>query len=413
MSDQVIENDIRTAVEEGDHRLAAELWGRLRDARPDDENYWIEQITALERAYCWPEADNYGRQAIKRFPNSIRVALCHAHTAYQALDWQNAIDRLTSLRATFGAAKSREVLTTVLDQLFCYDQMAQEEPARALARHYWPQIREHEFELRGGIFEMGVLVPDAAGFEKWSSMALPGHLRSFYLRRLAEASDNRNWIAKNARDTLIISLGQNCLPWMLPNRWGLRPQNINMSPKMVFDFFPSVSDVTAVLIEQDFEPLLRPNALRTIQYPNKLPGFYNVVLASAFFHEKGPWWHHDEWRRLIEAYRCRIDNFRRSVRSGRRLYIYCVVGANNTDRVVDAYMSRLDDQDARLLIINVLKDPISVTSTYGRVAVRHIPYPEDYNWMHWLDYDSERGHEFEARVVKTIKEQIALVGAPV
>jgi hypothetical protein len=408
---KAIESNILLAVEEGDHGLASDLWSQLCEQSSETERYWIERIAALRRACRWPEAEDCGQEAMRRFPDSVHVALCHAQTPYQSWDWQIATDRFEALRTRFDPVEFSDVLTTVLDQLFCCDQMANETAARNLLNRYWPRIREQKFDLRGELFEIGFLA-QAPGYEKWSSAALSEGFRTFYQKRLVELRENRKWISREARDVLIVSLGQNCLPWILPNRWGLRPNNVNMSPGMVFDFLPALSDTSAVLIEQDFEPLLRPEALFPVKYPSKLPGLHNTALNLAFFHEKGAWWQHNNWERLIGAYRVRIENFRRAVRTGRRLYVYVIVGAGNVDRVIQAYVKHLDDRDSRLLIINLLKEPVTITSTHERVIACHIPYPEDYNWMYWLDYNSERGHAFERRVVNAIKGQLSLIGSP-
>ena len=125
------------------------------------------------------------------------------------------------------------------------------------------------------------------------------------------------------------------------------------------------------------------------------------------FHEKGPWWAEENWKRLHEAYQSRINRFRLARRSGKRLYIFCIAGACNVDTLIDAFESQLDDNDARLLIINVLKEEQDISIHSPRIRIRHIPFPEDYNWNDWVDYEGDRGHIFELEIVRTIREQLA------
>ena len=98
-TDCLIENsglrlEIEEAVQEGDHREVARLYGHLKDKHPENYNFIEQEIVALQRCYEWAKADCQSKAATTCFPNSLRLALIHSRNPYQNYDWQVAIDRI-------------------------------------------------------------------------------------------------------------------------------------------------------------------------------------------------------------------------------------------------------------------------------------------------------------------------------
>jgi hypothetical protein len=280
--------------------------------------------------------------------------------------------------------------------------------ARRLADAFWPLLRKTRVTFRHESLLLGTLLPPGQRKQHlaWISRALPERFRENFYKRERLASANRAWVRQRAPHVKILSLGQNCLPWMLPNRWGLRPEDIDMNPISPFDYFPSIDDKLVEALDNDFEPFLRESALRPFVTGTKIPALMNDAMQASFFHETGNWWSENNWARLKSAYRERIAKFKNSVRRGHVLYVYAVCGAACVEKVVDSYERVLHDENSRLLIINLLKEPLAVEVNRPHVHAVHIPYPEDYTWTHWEEFTSDRGIAFELEIVGEIIEQI-------
>ena len=182
-----------------------------------------------------------------------------------------------------------------------------------------------------------------------------------------------------------------------------------MSPFGPFDYFPTINDNAAIALDKNLEPFWRPESLSSQKTRDKLPLLMNNAMQATFFHETGPWWAADGWERVRIAYRERAHRFEQAVRNGRRLYVFCLVGAGDPELLIESYVRNLDDESSRLLVVNVRKEPLPTAAGYPRVEIVNSPYPEDYTWTEFGEYTSERGFNFELHVANAIREQIDLL----
>jgi hypothetical protein len=400
---------IADAVEEGDHREAARLWAELVRRDPGDEGLRVEEIGALNLAHAWAEAEQRAAAALADLPQSLYIRLAEANIAYMSYDWRLAVERFERIRRDFDPLRFHDSLNTVLVQLHCCEMMSDCDSARRLAEAFWPQLRKASFAFRHESLLLGTLLPPERRQRHlpWVSRAAPKRLRENFRKRETMAGRNRDWMRRCASGVKILSLGQNCLPWMLPNRWGLRPDDIDMNPLGPFDYFPTIADKAAEALDNDFEPFLREDALEPFVTGTKIPALMNHAMQASFFHETGNWWSEDDWARLKRAYRERIARFRSAVRRGPVLYVYSIAGAACVERIVDSYARALRDDRSRLLIVNLLKEPLATPASRPDVRLVNIPYPEDYTWTHWEEFTSDRGIAFEQEVVREILAEVS------
>jgi len=292
--------------------------------------------------------------------------------------------------------------------------MTQEREARKLANEYWSLLRRKQFGVRPEVFLLGTLLDrrHAKEYENWIKKPIPAIYRAPFLKRMHWGKLNRAWMTKYFDDITVLSLGQNCLPWLLPNRWGLRPKELDISPIGPFDLFATIGDKISEAVEGDFEPFLRESALKQFAGLLKTPTLMNEAMQASFFHEMGNWWAADNWRRLRVSYQERIDRFKRIAETGSVLYVYCICGKNNVDALIKTYLSKLHRDNCRLLIINVLSEPVLSGTKYEQLNIVNIPYPQDYNWTYWNDYTSERGVAFEFAIAEAIKAELQRLRPP-
>jgi hypothetical protein len=403
-----VRQQIEDAVTEGDYLEAARLWQELVGQNAYNEGLRVEEIGALCLAHAWQDAEDRAAAAIADFPKSIYMRLAQANISYLSFNWGVAVERYEQIRRVFDPIRFHESLNTVLVQLHCHEMMSEYENARRLADAFWPLLRKSSFTFRHESLLLGTLLPPERRSQHlaWVSRAMPRRFRENFHKRERLASRNSSWMRQRARGVKILSLGQNCLPWMLPNRWGLRPDDIDMKPMGPFDYFPAIADKTAEALDRDFEPFLPEAGLWPFITGTKIPALMNDAMQASFFHETGSWWGEDNWARLKSAYRERIVKFKNSVRCGPALYVYAICGAASVERIVDSYYRVLHDDNSRLLIINLLKDPFVVDVSLPHVRLAHIPYPEDYTWTQWEEFTSDRGIAFELEIVREIIEQI-------
>lgn len=179
-----------------------------------------------------------------------------------------------------------------------------------------------------------------------------------------------------------------------------------MAPIGPFDYFPTIGEKAAEALDNDFEPFLRESALRPFLTGTKIPALMNDAMQASFFHETGNWWSDNNWARLKDAYANRIVEFKNRIQQGPTLYFYAICGAASIERIIDSYHRVLHNENSRLLIVNLLKDPILSDIDHAYVRLAHIPYPEDYTWTNWEEFTSDRGIAFEQRIIGETLEQI-------
>jgi hypothetical protein len=165
-------------------------------------------------------------------------------------------------------------------------------------------------------------------------------------------------------------------------------------------------DMTADVIRTRFADLMNPEYLKPSFYPDKSPLVINTKYALGFYHERGPWWQANGGVRFKEVMSRRIANFFNQAYDGARVFIFCLCGLAEVKLLMNVMTDFLESGDTRLIILNVQKEDIDIGFTHPCILYAHLPYPEDYNWNAWFDFDSERGHLFEENIAEIILQSI-------
>jgi hypothetical protein len=283
--------------------------------------------------------------------------------------------------------------------------------ARDLVRENWPLLKSwpaSQYKGRNEVFEIGTFIQKEYFDEYlvWSAEALNEPSKKNYLTRMIAAYHISKWINENAKEISLISLGQNCFPWLVPNRWGFRPAQYSAKPMSVFDYLATHNESSARLIYNEFADLLSDEHLRNAPLPNGSPMLMNKKHRVLFFHEKGAWWAADDWRRVKETYRARVQYFVDGVKSSRRLYIFTICGACDLNILILCFKERLMSSGSKLLILNVQNTPAELSEKSEFIVLKNIPYPADYSFANRSDFESDRGHVFESSVANAILDEV-------
>jgi hypothetical protein len=406
------ESTLRSAINEAmakyDHVVAARLWGELCDLVPgyDDDHYHL--VEGLWRIHDWDRAEAMAAAARSRFPQSELIEYAYAFSAFLRCDWQECAARFECLRRRFDPAEFHYAKMSIFWQLAAYGEMLLYSEARRLIREQWPMLRLQDPPAHSALLLMHLWIDpcDAEEFVAWSTAAIPKPQQKFYTARLRAAVGHSESVMSQTRPIEIVSLGQSCLPFVVPLRWGLLPNVFCPENAFPFDLLGSVEDTSSIEIRESFKTLLDPEDLIEQRF-NNTPMLMNRRLGCVFFHEKGPWWKENHWERLHISYGRRIANFMK-VKNEKipALFIFCLSGRGSAEMIIDTYIAELDHNESRLLLINVLAEPLVNLAAHPRVTILNHPYSADYDWNDPQDYDSAPGHEFELKIISTIVECI-------
>jgi tetratricopeptide (TPR) repeat protein len=407
---------IDEAQAEGDHKEVAALWRELNSSCPhDNEQHILAHCQALRRVNAWLEADNFLQSAIERFSNSSKIEMQYALNAVSMHNWQVAADRLVAIQEKYDARNDSNAYTAIYEELLVYHHMMDHEKIEEKIQKCWVFLKNSIPHLSNALFNMHNMVGNQRfeEFTFWSRLAVPEAHRGFYEERLKSIAENSAWIAAQAPNLEIVSLGQNCLPYILLDRWGMRLHNNNIATGGPFDVLPGIEDMAVDMIKTDFVYLLDRELWGETKYPSGSPVLLHGRYKTQFFHEQGPWWAAKKWHRLENHYQRKIDNFRTALSRKQRVFIFCICGKCDIEQMVEMFISRLDSPDSRLLILNIQADPVPLLIEHPHVTNLHRPYPEDYAWNTWQSYDSDRGSSFERLIVEDVRSQINAIIRPV
>ena len=125
----------------------------------------------------------------------------------------------------------------------------------------------------------------------------------------------------------------------------------------------------------------------------------------AMNHELGEYWGENNFRRLMDLYAQRVQNFKNQIR---RPSLLVCVRENPFDGARLQAALAAHAVDYRLLIIDTMREgaPEIVISESSRTRIVRVPVPVDgYTW--YTDYDTEHGLAFEGQIAQTIADEVA------
>ncbi|WP_123834595.1 tetratricopeptide repeat protein [Methylobacterium currus] len=198
----------------------------------------------------------------------------------------------------------------------------------------------------------------------------------------------------------IISVGENCQPWMLPNRWGLRrPSDIGPQSSM-FNLGQSNCYGVAKILRSLGENFVSPEYLSVKEYPQRAPCPTNDTFHYEFNHELGKYWLENNYENLISRYKSRISNFHKFIAGQQRVFFFYSDRDGDINSVVDAIIEINQDDNYSIVIIDLFDgERPSRLRHHDRVSYARLRFPDkDYVWWRPDHHDSDAGVYFERSI---------------
>lgn len=228
--------------------------------------------------------------------------------------------------------------------------------------------------------------------------------------RILTAIDNQSFAC--VADVRVISVGDNCFPWMVANRWGLRANTSDKAEDSIFNLGQCAPGTAAGLIAGRMGDLIDMRHLSVVRTPTSTP---MPVHASGFQfnHQQGAEWCDGDFRMLRDRYTRKIENFQHSSGRNGRVYLHYAEKEGVDLNVLVAAIEAMRGGDMRYHIVII--DPKASGNpprphprvTYSSQA---LPYP-DYVWFMPTQYDLDLGINFERGVCAVIRSAMEHVMA--
>jgi hypothetical protein len=211
--------------------------------------------------------------------------------------------------------------------------------------------------------------------------------------------------ASNAADPVVesvgaISIGENCLPWQLCQRWGLRSSETMLDQESPFNLAQTMTDNVAQLFRDGLNPLIDTNLMSTgVDGNNGSLYPVNRTYNFDFNHERGPGFISDNYQRVIERYTDRISKIRDNAVKRPSVFVHFTERDGDLNGLVEAIKSFVKT-DFRIVILDSWsgnRPKMRTSDNVVRYLKVNLP-ASDYRWFIPDHYDSAEGFQFEQRI---------------
>ncbi len=397
------------AREDGEAKDGALLAEALLRDYPNDPAVTIEYVRSLRELDRRDDAELALFRAIEGNPQHYQLRQAWVDLPSAKQDWQETVRRGRVLREAFPPPQYPQAWRSLeIEFDFLYDSARWDEIDQLIDRH-WDDFTSQPLSMPAALGAINNLfrtdtlsrLLQEAAPQAWEHLA-PEALENLRMRA-DMARQNQELVARTGAQ--VISIGQNCLPYLLGGRWGLIAPRATPEALQPFDLGGFHNDNVVDAIATDFAAFKDRN---------------NYVVAGAwgggkmlnhrptnvgFFHERGPYWLHHP-ARFFDRIDLMLANWDRAKAGGKRIFVFCYCGAGSLQRLVEMADRHLLGADAQLLIVDVLQEP-HVPPAHERVSYIHVPYPRDYTWTKVGHQVSARGMNFELSIVSRIVDLLA------
>jgi hypothetical protein len=200
----------------------------------------------------------------------------------------------------------------------------------------------------------------------------------------------------------LVSLGSNCLPWMVGNRWGLRVNPASEDEDSLFNLAQCAPHSAASVILDRARTFLDPISLSVLWTEIGTPMPAHAPYGFGFNHEQGSAFVDMDFANLRHRYARRVENFQRAFQGSPRLFLYYVEQETDLRSLVTTLDLANADGNYRLLIVDAR--PASLEpQPHPRVGYVSIPTPSpDYVWYRPADHDTAEGVAFERAMAEAV-----------
>ncbi len=194
----------------------------------------------------------------------------------------------------------------------------------------------------------------------------------------------------------IVSLGENCLPWQLVNRWGLRPKNKLFIQESPFNLAQTTTNDVAELLRVGLDRLIDTEALSTNKDVNGTIRPLNTTYHFDFNHERGQRFITDNYAGLRARYASRIHNLNRYLQSEPCIYLHYTERNGDILGFVDAIVNATMHTNYVIVVFDAWDGRDGFTIAQGNTIYQKIKLPwTGYTWYQPDHWDSELGTNFE------------------
>ncbi len=206
--------------------------------------------------------------------------------------------------------------------------------------------------------------------------------------------------AIRGQDLAVISVGENCYPWVVFNRWGFRDRPDRTDAEMIFNLAQCSTDGCTAILQDKTDRLIDESVLTVAMKPNSYPMPANSAFGLEFNHEQGIHWTSGNFVKLRERYAARLAAFRTGLRARQRLFVHYTERNGDLDAFAEAIDEINPDRNYRVLIVDVWRGRTAQLRNSAQVDHLRIDLPHpNYVWFRPDDLDSPEGVAFERAAV--------------
>ncbi|MGL4757902.1 MAG: DUF1796 family putative cysteine peptidase [Patescibacteria group bacterium] len=229
----------------------------------------------------------------------------------------------------------------------------------------------------------------------------------YLLTSLKQAQQNK--ILLQDRHYKIISLGYDCLPRTVATFWGLKPRKKSGELTCPFDLSLHPYESVIEAIETDFSNYLNPSFLtshlveKSYDESEKFVCIKNTHYNCIFSHERREEFRNNNFAKLIDLYRTRINNFYQYLNSSPVLFIIHCKQNLKVEPLIQVLSNKFPRLKFKIMLI-LSGEKIAMSSLHDseHTIIHHIPCSNEYKWTQF----SNQRIIFEQNIAEVIKQVI-------
>jgi hypothetical protein len=356
---------IKTTAVDDLGKLESEVRDVYRQAR--DSMRAVSLIgTIIRKRLEWQAASDFFLSMAKQFPEVLSLQYDGALTAIDAGNYRSGQEVIGTISSRIESLGGRQL------------------------RGIWraaPLVGLHDVAVRA------FLLACERGIE-------PGSSRVEH--RLKTAAANASSPA--VRSVGAISIGENCLPWQLCQRWGLRSDDTMFDQESPFNLAQTTTNGVSQLFRDGLECLIDAALLSTATDTNGSLRPVNKTYYFDFNHERGPKFIENRYRLVVDRYKDRISKIRNFVENRPAVYVHFTERDGDLPSLVNSVKS-FAKSNYRIVLLDSWhgKRPSMLSSEVVRYRRVSFPRPE-YRWFTPDHYDSTEGVAFEQDIAEFVHD---------
>lgn len=361
-------------------------------------NAWsYDQLTEIETATRNLEATN---------EISSDLALLIGEIMRRKLDWNAAADYLTQKAEFFP-----ECLELLYNASLAFIDGASYNRAQDVIKKLSAQLEKLTNQQLRGIWRAAPLVSlHETALEAFNLARARGEeaCLASVEDRLVQALHNS--CDKSLAAISVISIGENCLPWSVGQRWGLRSADRMFEQESPFNLAQTVTNSVSELLEKNFDQLLSSEYLSISKAADGTSRPLNNHYRFDFNHERGNQFIDDDFSGLKTRYGARVEKLRSHFEHKPCVLVHFTEREGDLGRLSNAIQKSFTHQKWHLLLLDAWNGPRSTEDYGNRTSYQKIVLPrEDYQWFRPDHWDSNEGTAFENFLHDKIMENVNYV----